>query len=83
MEFLDKFFILIFRPFSLIYYFLEDLYIFWTLVYKNPVINNENVIKQKIAKEYILALRKVLIKFKYKQKKRIIPINELKRKIQE
>ena len=77
MEFLDKFFILIFRPFSLIYYFLEDLYIFWTLVYKNPVINNENVIKQKIAKEYILALRKVLIKFKYKQKKRIIPINEL------
>ena len=74
---MEKIFILVKRPLTLIYYFLEDLFIFWKLVYKKPVINNEKLIKQKIAKEYILALRKVLIKFKYKQKKRIIPIHEL------
>ena len=73
----EKIFILIIRPLYLIYYFLEDLFIFWKLVYKKPVVNNEKLIKQKIAKEYILALRKVLIKFKFKQKKRIIPIHEL------
>ena len=77
IKFYEKIFLLIIRPFSLIYYFFEDLYIFWTLVYKKPLINNEKLIKQKIAKECILALRKVLIKFKFKQKKTIIPIHEL------
>ena len=65
------------RPFSLIYYFFEDLYIYWTLVYKEPVVNNEKLRKQNIAKEYILALRKILINFKFQKKKRIIPIQEL------
>ena len=76
-NFFFKIFIFIKRPFSLIYYFFEDLYIYWTLVYKEPVVNDEKLKKQKIAKEYILALRKILINFKFKKKKRIIPIQEL------
>ena len=77
--FYETILIFIQRPFSLFFYFCQDLYIFWTLVYKQPINISEDKImtNQKIAKEYILALRKVLTRFKYKEKKRIISRKEL------
>ena len=64
-------------PFKLIYYFIEDLIIYWKLVYKMPIEKKNNEKKNKLTKDFILALRKVLIKFKYKQKKKIISLEEL------
>jgi len=42
-----------------------------------PIEKKNNEKKNKLTKDFILALRKVLIKFKYKQKRKIISIDEL------
>lgn len=64
-------------PLRLLFFFFEDLFLFWCLVFKKPTDQDEKNTKKIISGQYILALRKVLIKLKFKDKKKIIPINEL------
>lgn len=64
-------------PFRLLIFFYEDLFLFWCLVFKKPTDQDEKNKKKIISGQYILALRKVLIKLKFKEKKKIISIHEL------
>ena len=73
----STFFSILIRPFSLLIYFLVDLIKFWILVFKEQGINDDRNKKKLFSRQYILALRKVLIKLKYKEKKKVIPLDEL------
>ena len=72
---------LTFRLFSLIWFFCEDLAMFWQLVYQKNKCYSEKNQKRTLSRQYILALIKILGKFKYKEKKKNISINDLYSKL--
>ena len=68
--FFGKFLVINLIPFKLIYYFIEDLIIYWKLVYKMPIEKKNNEKKNKLTKDFILALRKVLKNLNINKKKK-------------
>jgi hypothetical protein len=69
------------RPLKLLQYFFEDLLNYWRIVYVKSS-NDSAVQRQSIVnKDIILAFRKVLLDYKYKNKKKIITMDELYRRL--
>jgi len=71
-------FIIFTEPLNLV----EDSFFYWTLVFKEPIVNEQKKQEELMSlKKYIKTLRKVLIDVKYKEKKKILTIQELYSKL--
>ena len=65
------------RPFELIIYFVEDCILFWKIVFKEPIIDEEKK-KQELTtfRRYIITLRKLLNDYKHKEHQTKFPVRE-------
>ena len=70
------------RPFELIIYFVEDCILFWKIVFKEPIIDEEKK-KQELTtfRRYIITLRKLLNDYKHKEHQTKFPVRDISRKI--
>ena len=75
-------FIIFTEPLNLLRYLVEDSFFYWTLVFKEPIENEQKKQEELMSlKKYINTLRKVLIDGKYKEKKKVLTIQELYSKL--
>jgi hypothetical protein len=69
------------RPFTFIFYIIEDIKNFWTLCYTYNLLENKELKRSLVNRDIILAIRKVLFNYRFDQKKKIISIEELNNRL--
>ena len=64
-------------PFKLIYFHIEDLFLFWKLCYQEKIKSDEIKENTFFSKEYIIELRKILTQLRFKEKKKVVTLYEM------
>ena len=70
------------RPYVLLWYMIYDLWLFWKVLYKEPnTYSDEDEEHFTSIRKYIIALRKILNDIRFKEKKSVVHVKELYKKL--
>lgn len=69
------------RPFTFLFYIIEDIKNFWALCYTDNLLENKELKRSLVNRDIIMSIRKVLFNYRFDQKKKIISVEELNNRL--